>query len=172
MRCKESSSGLVRIARLQNVRTTSYVKAGGRFSLRVFAIVSAVMLRKRASGVLQYDERRCKLARMAASQHGLHAAAVLAGGGVSDAEFSVMKGDGVEMQCGWCQKASAATWHYLCWECGAFARGRPPEPSDFMQSRMAWPMGRDADYDRQVILHMLSVRSLTAEAFHSSDTGR
>ena len=126
----------------------------------------------RALGVLRYDERRCKLARMAASQHGLHAAAVLAGGGVSDAVFSVMKGESVEMQCGWCQQASAATWHHLCWECGAFARGRPPEPSDFMQSRMAWPMGRDAEYDKQVIQHMMSVRSQTAEARHSIDTGR
>ena len=126
----------------------------------------------RALGVLQYDERRCKLARVAATQHGLHAAAVLAGGGVSDAVFSVMKGENVDMQCGWCQQPKAATWHHLCWECGAFARGRPPEPADFMQARMAWPMGRDAEYDRQVLLHMLSVRSRTAEARHSSDSGR
>ena len=127
---------------------------------------------ERALGVLQYDERRCKLARMAATQHGLHAAAVLAGGGVSDAVFSVMRGENVDMQCGWCQQPKAATWHHLCWECGAFARGRPPEPADFMQARMAWPMGRDAEYDRQVLLHMLSVRSRTAEARHSSDSGR
>ena len=33
-------------------------------------------------------------------------------------------------------------------------------------------IGRDAEYDRQVLLHMLSVRSRTAEARHSSDSGR
>ena len=132
--------------------------------------------RDAAAHAVQYDEIRFKAALAAAREHGLHAAAVLGGGAVSDALYAVQLKQPLPQVCSWCHQDHVPGWDHLCWECDCqvFAQTRPAIPRDYLQRRLAWPQVVDKDYDAAVIKHVVHVRQalLNARYNHSSTAVR
>ena len=63
-------------------------------------------------------------------------------------------------------------WYHLTWKCPSFAAGRPPEPADPVQLRLAWPPSDDnPDYNDAVLTHMAAVRA-KIWSFAPSSRGR
>ena len=115
---------------------------------------------------VQYDSDRLKAAIAAASEHGLHAAAVLGGGVVSDALFTVHCKEPLPHQCQWCFSHVVPGWDHQCWlcPCEAFSATRPAVPEDFMQRRFAWPRLNNKEYDAAVVRHVVHVRQALLSA--------
>ena len=69
------------------------------------------------------------------------------------------KEDGMWHGCGMCGDCSVfPDWYHLTWKCPCFAAGRPPEPADAIQLRLAWPPSdADPDYNDAVLSHMAAV---------------
>ena len=122
--------------------------------------------RDAAARAVLYDESRLKAALTAAREHGLHAAAVLGGGVVSDALY-------LPQVCSWCHQDHVPGWDHLCWECDCqvLAQTRPAIPQDYLQRRLAWSQVVDKGYDAAVIKHVVHVRrALLTARYDSSST--
>ena len=72
--------------------------------------------------------------------------AVLTAGAVSDAFYDVMLHQELENFCNHCRTEVVPTWHHVCWECEAFADGRPNVPADPLQLRLGWNVSSQTDW--------------------------
>ena len=105
---------------------------------------------------LVYNQRRIDSVRRTYKKGDAHVRAVLTAGAVSDAFYDVMLHQEPENFCNHCRTEVVPTWHHVCWECEAFADGRPDVPADPLQLRLGWNVSSQTDW--QVIGHMARVR--------------
>ena len=109
----------------------------------------------------QYSEHKCKLAREVA-QTCYAAFGFPSGAFASPATF---RRD--QSLCELCGQEVPTTEHLL-WSCAAFADSRPRKPTDSLQRRLAWPIGRPSD--ATIVSHCLGVRSAVLAARWSAAT--
>ena len=128
----------------------------------------------------QYDERRCKAARLLA-EGSTHAASVMSGAFVSPAHLQAAKGreergggggrgrrrDGraaVQEHCPRCGRNEAPDFEHVVWRCEAETRpvGRP---QDALQRRLLWPTGlkRRKKVDAGLLWQAVAIRKAILE---------
>ena len=103
-----------------------------------------------------YNQYRIELVRKTYKKGDAHVRAVLTAGAVSDACYAITLNQEPENHCNHCNAAVVPTWYHACWECEAFADGRPELPSDPLQLRLGWNLPSPAD--ESIIVHMARVR--------------
>ena len=120
-----------------------------------------------------YSSARIKATQRLFGCTSKHGRAVLTGAANSLSCYQVMFEQTAEAGCDLCGDRSVfPDWYHLTWKCTAFAAGRPPEPVDPVQLRLAWPPS-DADpiYNDAVLIHMAAVRARIL-SFAPSGRGR
>ena len=107
-----------------------------------------------------FSSLRCKEACRLFQRTSQHGRAVLTGAALSLACYQVMYEKAVAPGCSFCGNADVYPgWDHLVWQCSGFSTGRPPEPQDEVQRRLAWPPDtNDQDYNERVLHHMACVR--------------
>lgn len=110
---------------------------------------------------MQFPSARCKEAQRLFASANLHGRAVLTGAALSLSCYQVIYEHVAQPGCSFCDDPSAfPSWLHLVWQCPAFVAGRPPEPHDPVQLRLAWPPSSDAtDYNEAVLQSMAAVKA-------------
>ena len=120
-----------------------------------------------------YTPARYRAARRLFGHTSKHGRAVLTGAANSLSCYRKMYEHIATAGCGMCGDCSVfPDWYHLTWKCPCFAAGRPPEPADAIQLRLAWPPSdADPDYNDAVLSHMVAVRA-KVWTFAPSSRGR
>lgn len=110
---------------------------------------------------VQFSSARCKEAQRLFASATQHGRAVMTGAALSLGCYQVIYEQVATPGCSLCGSPSAfPSWEHLVWKCPAFATGRPPEPSDQVQQRLAWPPSADdMEYNEAVLQHMAAARA-------------
>ena len=95
---------------------------------------------------LVYNQRRIDSVRRTYKKGDAYVRAVLTAGAVSDAFYDVMLHQELENFCNHCRTEVVPTWHHVCWECEAFADGRPNVPADPLQLCLGWNVSSQTDW--------------------------
>lgn len=121
----------------------------------------------RACQNIEYSETRCQLARRCEHDEP-HRFAILSGGFVSEAKFSVIKKES-PVRCLVCNKVNDLD--HMLWYCQNVPNFdiRPPIPRDWLQRRLGWPAG--CPQDEATIAWMVHVRKwLLTHRYKPPDT--
>ena len=120
-----------------------------------------------------YSSARCKAAQRLFGSTSKHGRAVLTGAANSLSCYQKMYEKSATAGCDMCGNTTVfPDWYHLTWKCPSFAAGRPPEPADPVQLRLAWPPSDDdPDYNDAVLTHMAAVRA-KIWSFAPSSRGR
>ena len=120
-----------------------------------------------------YTPARYRAARRLFGHTSKHGRAVLTGAANSLSCYQKMYEHIATAGCGMCRDCSVfPDLYHLTWKCPCFAAGRPPEPADAIQLRLAWPPSdADPDYNDAVLSHMAAVRA-KVWTFAPSSRGR